>query len=87
MMMQFPFQAGIAFPDLFLEGALLGIYGGIAPTYIDGAEPIYIEGFYEVPVSEYLKITPAVIYLDGDGVTNAGDQEGLFGAVRATFSF
>ncbi|MGP1374419.1 MAG: iron uptake porin [Almyronema sp.] len=81
------FQAGVALPDLFLEGDLLGIYGGLAPTYVDDADPIYIEGFYEVPVSDYLTITPAVIYLDGDGVTDADDQEGLFGAVRATFTF
>ncbi|MGD1905743.1 MAG: iron uptake porin [Leptolyngbyaceae cyanobacterium] len=78
-------QAGIAFPDLFIEGSQLGVYYADLFTSASGTNAYMYEGYYEIPVSQYLTITPAIIYgdLDVDGV----DDDNFYGAIRATFSF
>ncbi|NER82359.1 MAG: S-layer protein, partial [Leptolyngbya sp. SIO1D8] len=75
-------MAGIALPDLFLEGSQLGVYYADLADYDD--DPYMIEGYYEVPVNQFLTITPAVIYGDLD---TGGDDDSFYGAIRATFSF
>ncbi|MBF2035563.1 MAG: carbohydrate porin [Leptolyngbyaceae cyanobacterium T60_A2020_046] len=77
------FQVGVAFPDLFLEGSQLGIYYADIPTY-GGNNPYMVEGYYSIPVNQFVTITPALIYGDldeGDGTEN------FYGAIRATFKF
>lgn len=83
----YSWQAGIALPDFVLEGSMLGVYGGQAPDY-DGDEPFYVEGYYEVPISEYLTITPSVLYAEENDFTT-GDEldESIYGVIRATFRF
>ncbi|MEO1127179.1 MAG: iron uptake porin [Cyanobacteria bacterium J06639_16] len=77
------FMGGIAIPNLFGLGNELGVYGGIEPRF--GADPLLVEAYYEIGVSEFLTITPAVVYLDTDA--GNADDTGLFGAIRATFRF
>ncbi|MBE7381400.1 MAG: carbohydrate porin [Leptolyngbya sp. SIO1E4] len=75
-------MAGVAVPDIFIEGAQLGVYYADLPDYDD--DPYMIEGYFEVPVNQFLTITPAVIYGDLD---TGGDDDSFYGAIRATFSF
>jgi hypothetical protein len=79
-------QAGIAFPDLFVEGSQLGVYYADLATFAPGVNSYMYEGYYEIPVSQYLTITPALIYGDLDGGAGV-DTENFYGAIRATFSF
>ncbi|NEQ32130.1 MAG: iron uptake porin [Leptolyngbya sp. SIO4C5] len=93
------YMGGISLPDLFAEGDELGIYAGVlpdadvgGPTLISGfdnEDPFYAEAYYGIPISEYLTITPSVIYLDGDlqGLAAGDDDEAVFGAIRALFKF
>lgn len=77
-------QIGVAFPDLFLEGSQLGIYYASLPSY--NARPYMVEGYYSIPVSRNLTLTPALIY--GDLDRNATfDRNNFYGALRATFTF
>jgi hypothetical protein len=77
-------QAGIAFPDLFIEGSQLGVYYADLATLAPGVNASMYEGYYEIPVSQFLTITPALIYGDLD---TGGDDDNFYGAIRATFSF
>ncbi len=72
-------QAGIAVPDLFIEGTQFGVY--YANLYSATDDPYMIEGYYEVPVNKFLTITPALIYGDLD----VADGDNFYGALRATF--
>jgi hypothetical protein len=78
-------QAGVAFPDLFIEGSQLGIYYANLFSTTAGQDPYLVEGYYSIPVNEFLTLTPALIYGDLDiaGV----DSDNFYGAIRATFSF
>jgi hypothetical protein len=81
-------QAGIAFPDLFIEGSQLGVYYADGYSVVNaatGVDPYMVEGYYSIPVNQFLTITPAIIYgdLDVAGV----DSDNFYGAIRATFSF
>jgi hypothetical protein len=83
----FSWTAGLGFNDLFIEGTQLGVYGGQLPQLVGYSEnPFMIEGYYEVPLNEFLTITPAVIYGD-TGLAGVTDQTGFWGALRATFRF
>jgi hypothetical protein len=79
-------QAGIAFPDLFIEGSQLGVYYADLFDLTANQSPYMVEGYYEIPVSQFLTITPALIYGDLDTV-GGGDTDNFYGAIRATFSF
>jgi hypothetical protein len=79
-------QAGIAFPDLFIEGSQLGVYYADLFSLTANTNPYMVEGYYEIPVSQFLTITPALIYGDLDTV-GAADTDNFYGAIRATFSF
>lgn len=76
------YMGGIAIPNLFASGSEFGVYAGVDPNF--GTDPFLVEGYYEIGVSEFLTVTPAVIYLD---TASGGDETGLFGAIRATFRF
>jgi len=78
-------MAGIAIPDLFIEGSQLGAYYNALPEYASGVNPFMVEGYYSIPVNQFLTITPALIY--GDIDDNSADEEAFYGAIRATFEF
>ncbi|PSN20648.1 S-layer protein [filamentous cyanobacterium CCP5] len=85
----FSWMAGVTIADLVLEGTTLGVFGGELPQISYGGiapadNPFYVEGYYEIPVNEFLTITPAVIY--GDAETG-GDDDGFWGVLRTTFRF
>ena len=82
----YSWQAGIAVPDFWLEGSMLGVYGGQAPDY-DDDEPFFIEGYYEVPISEFLTITPAILYSEANTFEGANVDDSIYGVIRATFEF
>jgi hypothetical protein len=46
-----------------------------------------VEGYYEIPFSKFITVTPAIIYGDAKFGDDAGDSTGLWGALRATFRF
>jgi hypothetical protein len=82
----FSWTAGLGFNDFLMEGARFGVYGGQLPQvagYVDN--PFLVEGYYEIPFSQYLTVTPALIY--GDAKLGGPDDTGFYGALRATFSF
>ncbi|MBU6229987.1 MAG: carbohydrate porin [Cyanobacteria bacterium REEB459] len=82
----FSWTAGVGLKDLMLEGSQLGIYGGQLPQTVgETANPFLVEGYYQIPFSKYLTITPAVIY--GDTKTGGSDTSGVWGAVKASFNF
>ena len=82
----FSWNAGVGFEDLFLEGSAAGIYAAGLPRYNDDANPFLVEGYYSIPFSKYLTVTPAIIYGDAK-FGGTGDSTGLWGALRATFTF
>jgi len=84
----FSWTVGVGFPDLFIEGTELGIYGGQLPQQAGYANnPFLIEGYYTIPFNEFLSITPAIIYGDADFSGGGGNDDSFYGAIRATFSF
>ncbi|MGF1516505.1 MAG: iron uptake porin [Nodosilinea sp.] len=83
----FSWTAGLGFNDFLMEGSQLGVYGGELPQLAGYSEnPFLIEGYYEVPFSRFLTITPAIIYGNAN-IVGAPDNTGLWGALRATFRF
>jgi len=82
----FSWNAGVGFDDFLLEGSAAGIYAAGLPRYSDEANPFLVEGYYSIPFSKYLSVTPAIIY--GDAKFGGDDDStGLWGALRATFTF
>ena len=83
----FSWTAGVGFDDFLLEGSKFGVYGGQLPQLVGKeSNPFLVEGYYQIPFSKYLTVTPAVIYGDAK-FTGTSDTSGLWGVVRATFKF
>ncbi len=83
----FNWTAGAGINDLFLEGSQLGVYGGQLPQLVGyDANPVLVEGYYNIPFNKFLTITPALIYGDAN-LAGVSDNTGFWGAVRATFRF
>jgi len=85
-------QIGVIFPDLFVEGSELGVYyADRAGDGIDLSTDAYIvEGYYDLPVNQYLTITPAIVYGDLDGQLEGNalnSDDSFYGVIRATFNF
>jgi hypothetical protein len=78
-------QVGFAVPDLFIEGSQFGVYYANLFDTTAGQDPYMVEGYYAIPVNQFLTITPALIY--GDLDVAGADSENFYGAIRATFSF
>jgi hypothetical protein len=76
------FMVGGGFDDFLLEGSELGVYYANIPDYDD--EPYMIEGYWVVPVNQYLSLTPALVYGDLD---TGGNDENFYGVLRAKFEF
>lgn len=77
------YMGGLSFPSLLSETDELGIYGGISPAF--DRNPLLIEIYYKFDANEFISFTPAVIYADND--SGVGDDNNLYGAMRATFRF
>lgn len=81
-------MAGVAFRDLFVEGALTGIAAG--QPFIEGAvgnaTQTNFEAFYRFPISDNILITPLV-----QVIANPGNQDSngtiVTGNLRTYFSF
>jgi Carbohydrate-selective porin, OprB family/S-layer homology domain len=83
----FSWTAGGGINDLFLEGTQLGVYGGQLPQLAanTGGNPWIVEGYYEMPLNQFLTITPALIA--GDANIAGADSAGFWGVIRTTFRF
>jgi len=88
------YGVGLAFPDLFKEGGLLGIFGGTQP-YVAGFDsdtatirnnilPRHLEIFYRYPINKRISLTPGIIFFTSPNQIRAG---GSIATLRATFSF
>jgi hypothetical protein len=91
---------GVAFPDLFKTGSILGVWGGV-PPYVAGLQtagnplrystdrPIHVEVFYKYQVTDNISFTPGVIWLRNPSQARLqGDNRDVFiGTLRGTFTF
>ena len=77
------YMGGVAISDFLGVGNELGVYGGISPAL--NRDPLLVEAYYKINVNEFFSFTPTVIYADND--SGVGDQENIYGALRASFSF
>lgn len=81
-------MAGIAFPDLFVPGALAGIAAGqpFIESDVGNATQTNFEAFYKFPVSRNIQITPLV-----QVITNPSNQDSngtiFTGTLRTVFFF
>ena len=76
------YMFGGGFDDFLFEGSEFGVYYANIPDYDD--EPFMIEGYWGIPVNQFLTLTPALIYGDLD---DDDESENFYGALRATFEF
>ncbi|MDX2271657.1 MAG: iron uptake porin [Cyanobacteriota bacterium] len=88
------FLIGLAFPDLFIEGAQGGVVFGqpIVTTSNDGVwdtRPFIFDIYYSFPVNDYITLTPAAYFVSNPNGALPGDNDPTIGvgALRATFSF
>ncbi len=79
----FSWMAGAGLQDLVFEGSEFGVYYADLPDYGDN-DPQMVEAYLGIPVSQFLTITPAIIYGD---LNEGADTDQWYGALRATFSF
>ncbi|MGD1898319.1 MAG: iron uptake porin [Phormidesmis sp.] len=77
------YMGGVAFSDFLGAGNEFGVYGGISPA-VD-RDPVLVEAYYEINVNEFFSFTPAIIYTDND--SDGDENDNVYGAVRASFSF
>jgi porin len=81
-------MTGIAFPNLFKQGAIGGIAAGqpIIAAEIGDATQTNFEAFYNFPINDAIRITPTL-----QVITNAGNQDAngtiITGTVRTVFLF
>jgi hypothetical protein len=83
----FSWNAGLGFNNFLVEGSQLGIYGGQLPQLVNYTDnPFVVEGYWDVPVNRFLRVTPSLIYGDAK-LAGVDDNTGFWGALRATFRF
>lgn len=85
---------GVAFPDLFKDDALLGVFVGAQPyvagfdgtgaTFRNDTVPYHLEIFYRYPLTDYVSITPGIIFFTSPNQIKTG---GSIVTLRTTFSF
>jgi hypothetical protein len=83
----------LAFPDLFKEGNLGGLFVGQEPKltrsdlgFRDRGTSLHLEAFYRYRVSDNVAITPGVIWVTNPDF-NENNDDVVIGVVRTTFSF
>ncbi len=81
------FMAGIAFLDLFKEGAMAGIAVGqpFIESKIGNATQTNVEAFYNFPVSSNIRITPDIQFVFNPNNTSGSTI--FVGTLRTVFSF
>ncbi len=88
----------LCFPDLGKEGSLGGIIVGMEPkvtdsninflgnNLIDNDTSLHLEAFYQYPINDHIKITPAIVYLTAPNHNNNNDGT-FIGTIRTLFTF
>ncbi|MEH1841301.1 MAG: iron uptake porin [Nostoc sp.] len=92
---------GLAFPDLFSEGALGGILVGMEPKLIslsrnidlgkglgqaDKDTSLHVEAFYQYKIGDNIEVTPGLIWITAPD-SDASNPDSLFAWVRTVFRF
>ncbi|RCJ37745.1 S-layer protein [Nostoc punctiforme NIES-2108] len=92
---------GLAFPDLFSEGALGGILVGMEPKLIslsnnvnlgkglgqaDRDTSLHVEAFYQYKIGDHIEVTPGLIWITAPD-SDASNPDSLFAWVRTVFRF
>ncbi len=82
------FSAGLAFPNLFKQGALAGIAVGqpFIESNVGNSTQTNVEAFYNFPISENISITPDLQFIFNPN-NNSSNGTITVGTVRAVFSF
>ncbi len=81
-------MAGIAFPDLFMEGAMAGVAVGqpFIEDSVGDVTQFNIEAFYRFPLSDRITLTPLVQVITNPG--NSSNNGTLYtGTLRLFFTF
>lgn len=81
-------MAGAAFRDLFIPGALAGIAAGqpFIENTVGNATQTNIEAFYNLPISDNIRVTPLVQVIIDPGNQNSNGTI-ITGTLRTVFSF
>ncbi|MEH2358458.1 iron uptake porin [Nostoc sp.] len=92
---------GLAFPDLFKEGALGGVLVGMEPKMIslsrsvdlgagagqaDKDTSLHVEAFYQYKIGDNIEITPGLIWITAPN-SDSSNPDSLFAWVRTLFRF
>ncbi|MCC5656836.1 iron uptake porin [Nostoc sp. XA010] len=92
---------GLAFPDLFSEGALGGILVGMEPKLTslsrnvdlgagagqaDKDTSLHVEAFYQYKIGDNIEVTPGLIWITAPN-SDASNPDSLFAWVRTVFRF
>ena len=92
---------GLAFPDLFKEGALGGVLVGMEPKLTrlsqsvdlgagagqaDKDTSLHIEAFYQYRIGDNIEVTPGFIWITAPD-SDASNPDSLFAWVRTVFRF
>ncbi|MEH2289765.1 iron uptake porin [Nostoc sp.] len=92
---------GLAFPDLFSEGALGGILVGMEPKLIslsnsvnlgkglgqaDRDTSLHVEAFYQYKIGDNIEVTPGLIWITAPD-SDSSNPDSLFAWVRTVFRF
>lgn len=81
-------MAGIAFPDLFIEGAMAGVAVGqpFVEDSVGDVTQLNVEAFYRFPLTDRITLTPLVQVITNPG--NFSNNGTLYaGTLRLFFSF
>ncbi|MEH2181949.1 iron uptake porin [Nostoc sp.] len=92
---------GLAFPDLFSEGALGGVLVGMEPKLIslsnnvnlgkgfgqaDKDTSLHVEAFYQYKIGDHIEVTPGLIWITAPD-SDASNPDSLFAWIRTVFRF
>ena len=92
---------GLAFPDLFSEGALGGVLVGMEPKLIslsnnvnlgkglgqaDRDLSLHVEAFYQYKIGDHIEVTPGLIWITAPD-SDASNPDSLFAWIRTVFRF
>ncbi|MEH1812054.1 MAG: iron uptake porin [Nostoc sp.] len=92
---------GLAFPDLFSEGALGGVLVGMEPKMIslsrgvdlgagagqaDKDTSLHVEAFYQYRIGDHIEVTPGLIWITAPN-SDSSNPDSLFAWVRTVFRF
>ncbi|MDJ0691982.1 MAG: iron uptake porin [Xenococcaceae cyanobacterium MO_188.B32] len=89
------YGAGLAFPDLLKQGAVLGIFAGVQPylgiesvsgVNISTKNPLHLEAFFKYPLRDNVSVTPGIIYLGNPEQTDDSEDQ-FITTIRTTFTF